>query len=270
MGQTVVGALGPGLALAGVLAIGGLVAARVGGRLPHLGVAAVGAAVAAGAGRAATLPVPVAVLVLAIGGAALGAIAFVVDDRIRRSTATLWPPTLLADAAVLGLALAVAALLRPALAVDLPLGPLGGVVSTLAGVVAFTIGVAGMFALVLRTWRADGVALWVVASAFMAVAVAVGAGGLAAPAGAIPTILGVVDTGGLAVRAAAVGVLMRVSPPVGLAGAVTLGVGELLLRTVPATGGLASLPALALLAAGVAWLPRLSARSQIHPTGGAP
>lgn len=251
MGQTLQAGVAPGLALAGLLAVTGIAAARFGRSLPHLGVGAVGAAVAAAAGRLTSAPPIVLAVALVAGGALLGLLAAAVDDRARRSVRPLWPPPLLADVAVLALAIGTGALLRPPLTVDLPVGPLGGFPPMTEAVVALVVGLAAAVVIAQRGVRERPAALtWAIVGAAGAVVGVLGSGALALRAQAIAPVFAVVDVVGLGVRAAAVGVVARYGPAWGVGAALLLGVGETLLAQAP-VAHLGLVPAAVLLAVGL-------------------
>jgi hypothetical protein len=252
MGQTLQAGVAPGLALAGLLAMAGIAAARFGRGVPHLGVGAVAVAVAAAAGRLTTVPTVVMAVVLIAGGAALGVVAAGVDERVRRPRRVLWPPPLLPDAAVLGLAVGVGAILRPPLTVDLPVGPLGGFPPVTEATIAGVVGLAGAV-IISRPGvrdRPDAVT-WAIVGAVGAVVAVLGSGALALRAQAIAPVFAVVDVAGLGLRAAAVGVVARYGTWWGIAAALVLGVGEALLINRVPTAHLALLPAVALLGAAL-------------------
>jgi hypothetical protein len=252
MGQTLQAGVAPGLALAGLLAVAGIAAARFGGSLPHVGIGAVGVAVAASAGRLATAPTAVLAVVLIAGGAALGLAACAVDERARRPARPLWPPPLLPDVAVLGLAVGAGAILRPALTVDLPAGPLGGFPPLTEGVVGLIVGLAGAAVIAHRGVRQRPAPLtWAVVGAVTAVVAVLGSGALALRAQAIAPVFAVVDIAGLGLRAAAVGVVARYGAVWGVAAAVLLGVGEALLTHSLTGAHVGLLPAVAVLGVGV-------------------
>ena len=248
MGQTLLAAMATGLALAGALAIAGVGAGRFGRGVPHIGLGGLGGAAAVVAGRLGDLPGPLLLLAVAGTGALLGCVACVLDRRAREVDAPVWPPALLPEAAVLGLALAVGGVLRPAAAIDLPLGPLGGLASTTGSVVAFIVGVgvAALASTQLLSRRA--MPAWALVVAGTAVAVTLGAGGIAIRGEVLIPAIGMPDIVGLALRAAAVGVFARRGLWPGLAAALVLGGGEALLRSQLSTGEAALLPVLAVLA----------------------
>ena len=258
MGQTLQAGVAPGLALAGLLAVTGIAAARFGRAVPHLGIGAVGVAVAAAAGRMTTFPTAGMGLVLLAGGAALGVAAAVVDERAARGTQPLWPPALLPDVAVLGLALGVGSFLRPPLTVDLPVGPLGGFPPMTEAVLALLVGLvaAGVIAHPAVRER-PGWLTWAIVGGVTAVIAVLGSGALSLRAQAIAPVFAVVDIVGLALRAAAVGVVARYGALWGVAAAVLLGVGEALLLQAP-VAHVALLPTVLLLAAGL-WVAARSA-----------
>lgn len=247
MGQTILAAVGSGLAVAGVLATGGALAARCGERLPHLGVTALGAGAAAVATRLVAVPVPLTVLAVAAAGAVAGSVGWAADRAVRRAGGRELP--LLPEVAVLGVAIAMLTLLRAPTAVELPLGPLGGLASTAAGVVAAVAGAAG--ALVFAT-RLGPAWVWTAGCALVAVVVAVGGGAVTVLGDRLMPAFGLPDVVGLALRAAAVGVVSRSGIGALLAAAFSLGLGEALLRSFALAGEVAVVPALVLLAAGLA------------------
>lgn len=253
MGQTLQAGVASGLALAGFLAIAGIAAARFGRDLPHLGVGAVGLAVASSAGRLTTVHAAVMALILVGGGTVLGVVAATVDERIRTTTRSLWPPPLLADAAVLALAVGVAAILRPPLTVDLAVGPLGGFPPLPEAVAALVVGLAGaavISSLGVR-YRAD-VLTWAIVAAVVAVVAVLGSGALALRTQALAPVFAVVDVAGLSVRAAAVGVVARQGAVWGVTAALVLGVGEGLLTNSGVWPHVGLVPALLVLGTGLA------------------
>ena len=264
MGQTLQAGVAPGLALAGLLAVTGIAAARCGRVLPHLGIGAVGVAVAAAAGRMTAAPTAVMALVLLVGGALLGVIAAAVDERAGRATQPLWPPALLPDVAVLALALGVGALLRPSLTVDLPVGPLGGFPPMTEAVVALAVGVVAAGVVAHPAVRERPAWLtWAIVGAVAAVIAVLGSGALSLRAQAIAPVFAMVDVVALGLRAAAVGVVARYGAVWGVGAALLLGVGEGLLLQAP-VAHVALLPTALLLAAGL-WV---SARSTAATPGG--
>ena len=251
MGQTLLAAVVSGLALAGAIAVAGMGAGRVSRSVPHIGIGGLGAAVAVLAGRFPSLPGPLTLLAVAAAGAAVGCVACVLDRRAREVDAAVWPPALLPEVAVLGLALAIAGLLRPATAIELPLGPLGGLASTTGAVVACVTGVVLAAGVVVRPVTRRAMPGWAVAVGGTAVVVTLGAGLVATRGDVMVPAFGIPDVVGLALRAAAVGVFARHGFGPGLAAAGVLGVGESLLRSQLSTGEAALLPALAIIAWGV-------------------
>ena len=251
MAQTLLAALTSGLALAGVLAVGGVAAARFGRGMPHLGVAAVGAGVAVLAGRLTTLPWPLTMLLVTVAGAAAGTAAYLVDRRSREVEAPVWPPVLLPDVAVLALGVAVATLARPSGAIELPLGPLGGLASTSGAVAAGVAGVVSAFVIAALPLRRRRMLVWSVAVGLTAATMALGAGSVAVRGEALVPAFGVPDIVGLSLRAAAVAVVGRRGAPAAVAAALVLGMGESLLRTQWSVGDAAVAPTLALLAYGL-------------------
>ena len=267
MGQTLQAGVAPGLALAGLLAVAGIAAGRFGRGVPHLGVGAVGVAVAAAAGRMTSLPTAAMAVVLLVGGAALGVAAAVVDERAARTTRPLWPPALLPDVAVLALALGIGALLRPALTVDLPVGPLGGYPPMTEAVVAVILGLTAAGAVAHPAVRERPVWLtWAIVGATTAVIAVLGSGALALRAQTIAPVFAVVDVVGLGLRAAAVGVVARYGAAWGVATALLLGVGEGLLLQAP-VAHLALLPASLLLAVGLWVAVRADRPATTSPAG---
>jgi hypothetical protein len=252
MGQTLQAGVAPGLALAGVLVIAGFLAARFGGVMPHLGVGAVGAAVAVGAGRMTSLADVVVVVVIAAGAAAVGAAAWFVDARVRETEGPLWPPALLPEIAVLGVAIAVAAFVRAPLAVDLPVGPLGGFPALPEGIIALGLGVVGVGALSLPALRdRSDMLIWAVGAAVVGVAAILGSGALALRAGSVAPVFGAADVVGIAIRAAAVGVVARYGVTWGVAAGVLLGLAEGLITTAAPSAQAGVIPALIVLGAGL-------------------
>lgn len=252
MEQTLQAGVAPGLALAGLLAVAGIAAARFGRTFPHVGIGAVGVAVAASAGRLTTAPPWVLVAALIAGGAVLGAVAAEVDARARSARRPLWPPPLLADVAVLALAIGVGALLRPPLTVDLPVGPLGGFPAMTEAVVALSIGLTGAAAIVRPAVIERSAHLtWAIVAAVTAAIAVLGSGALALRAQAIAPVFAVVDVAGLGLRAAAVGVVARYGALWGVGAALLIGVGEALLVNVLPVPNVGLLPAVLLLGLGL-------------------
>lgn len=252
MGQTLLAAVASGLALAGALAVAGVAAGRFSSGLPSLGLGGLGAAVAVLAGRVAGLPAAAGLLALAAAGAVVGATGFLLDRRARDVDAPAWPPALLPEVGVLGLALGLAALLRPVTAIELPLGPLGGLASTSGAVIACVAGLTLAFVIgALPSGDRRNLAGWAAAVAGTAVIVALGSGSLSVRGESLVPAFGIPDIVGLSLRAAAVGVLCRSRATYAVAAAVVLGVGESVLRAQFSTGEAALLPALAILAWGV-------------------
>lgn len=155
---------------------------------------------------------------------------------------------LLPEVGLLGLALFVVGVLRPATAMELPLGPLGGLASTTGAIVACVAGIALAAAVTAGPVARRTMPGWALAVAGTAVVVSIGAGFVAVRGDVVVPVLGVPDVVGLALRAAAVGVFARhgVGPVIGAA--LVLGVGETLLRSQFSTGEAALLPALGILA----------------------
>lgn len=249
MGQTLLAATASGLALAGVLAVAGAAAARFGRDMPHLGIGAVGAAAAVGVGRLNGWPIAASALVMILAAGLLGVAAWAVDRQVRASVGPVWPPPLLADVVVLGLAIGVAGLLRTATAIELPLGPMGGLATTPAAAVAGVIGVAFGVAVLLPAVVKRGEALgWALAAIGTAVAIAVGSGGLVLGGQVLMPAFGVPDILGLAIRAAAVGVLARRGVVWAVGAALAFGLFEAALRAWLSSGEAAIVPALLVLA----------------------
>lgn len=252
MGQTLQGATASGLALAGVLVIAGMAAARLGREFPHLGAGAVGAGAAVVAGRLIASHAVVRLAVVLLVAAAAGAAAWWVDRRIATSKSHWWPPTLLAEVGVVALAIGLASLLRLPTAVELPLGVLGGITGHLAAAIAAVVGLAAALAVGTRVLaNTPPVLPWVVCAAGTAVAVAVGSGML--PLAGVPALpaFGIPDVVGIAVRAVAVGVVARRGLWWGVAAAVVLGFGESALRATWSLGDVALLAYLAVIVAGL-------------------
>lgn len=268
MGQTLQAGVAPGLALAGLLAVSGIAAARFGRGIPHLGVGGVGVAVAAAAGRMTTVSTVVMALLLVAGGALLGMAAAFVDERAARATQPLWPPALLPDAAVMALALGVGALLRPPLTVDLPVGPLGGFPPMTEAVVALAVGLAAAGVIAHPAIRERPAWLtWAIVGAATAVTAVLGSGALALRAQAIAPVFAVVDVVGLGLRAAAVGVVARYGAVWGVAAALLLGVGEALLMQAP-VAHVSLLPTVLLLVVGLTVAARTDAATDGSATDG--
>ena len=262
MGQTLLAAMASGLALAGALAIAGTGAGRFGRTVPHIGIGGLGGAAAVLAGRLPDLPGPLVLVAVAGAGALLGCIACVVDQRSREVDAPVWPPALLPEVAVLGVALAVAGLLRPSAAIDLPLGPLGGLASTTGSVVACIAGLGIALVASARPMTRRAMPAWALIVAGTAVVVTLGAGGVAIRGEVLIPAVGIPDIVGLSLRAAAVGVVARRGLWAGLTAALVLGAGEAVLRSQLSTGEAALLPAVAILAWSV-WRARGPAPSPV-------
>jgi hypothetical protein len=255
--QTLQGALASGLALTGVLAVAGVAAARFGRTLPHLGFAALGAGAAVIAGRLATIPRVLTILALLAAAAAAGAVGWWIDRRAAATTTHVWPPALMGDVAVLVVGIGIAGLLRLPAAVELPLGVLGGVTSTVAAVVALVIGVGSAVALGLGLLDSlPEVVRWVVVTVVLAVAVAVGAGMLQVSGTPALPAFGIPDVAGIAVRAVAVGVVARRGVWWGIGAAAVLGLGEAALRSVWTAGDLVLVVYLVLIVMGLRSAPR--------------
>lgn len=252
MGQTLLAAVASGLALAGALAVAGVAAGRFSVGMPSIALGGLGGAVAVLAGRLTSLPTPAAVVVLVAAGAAAGAGGFLLDRRARDVDAPAWPPVLLADVAVLGLALGIAALLRPLAAIELPLGPLGGLASTSGAVIACITGLVLAFVIgALPVGDRRNIVGWAAAVAATAVVVGLGSGSLSVRGEALVPAFGVPDVIGLSLRAAAVGVVARRRATAAVAAALVLGVGESVLRAELSLGEAALFPAVGVLAWGV-------------------
>ena len=251
MGQSLLAAVTSGLALAGVLAVGGVAAGRLGTQMPHLGAAAVGAGVAVVAGRLTTLPWPLALALVALVGGAAGGCAGLVDRRARSVDAPVWPPPLLPDVAVLALGVAIATLARPAAAIELPLGPLGGLASSTGAIAAAVVGIGSALLVGAVPAHRRRLPVWVLAVALTAVTMAVGGGSLALRGEALVPAFGIPDVVGVAVRAVAVGVIARKGMAAAVAAALVLGVGESLLRSQWSLGDTAVVPALLVVAYGL-------------------
>lgn len=249
MGQTLLAAVASGLALAGALAVAGITAGRFAVAVPALGVGALGGAAAVLAGRLPALPAFAMITIVAGAGAVAGVAGFVLDRRVRAVDAPAWPPALLADIAVVGLALGLAAVLRPVTAIELPLGPLGGLASTSGAVIACLAGLGlafGVGALPIGDRRT--VLGWAAGVGATAVVVALGSGAIAVRGESLVPAFGIPDVLGIALRAAAVGVLARSRATAAVAAALVLGVGESVLRSELSAGEAALLPAVGVLA----------------------
>ena len=252
MGQTLLAAVASGLALAGVLAVAGTAAGRFSVGFPSIAVGGLGTAVAVLAARLTSLPTPAALVVLGAAGAGIGTAGFLLERRVRDVDAPAWPPVLLAEVAVLGLALGVAALLRPLAAIELPLGPLGGLASTSGAVIACISGVGLAFAVgALPSGDRRNLVGWAAGVAATAVVLAVGSGSLSVRGEALVPAFGVPDVIGVALRAAAVGVVGRDRASVAVVAALVLAVGESVLRAQWSMGEAAVLPALGVLGWGL-------------------
>jgi hypothetical protein len=248
MGQTLLAAVTSGLALAGVIAVGGMAAGRFSRGVPHIGIGGLGAAAAVVAARLPNLQGPPKLLVVAVAGALAGGLGFLVDRRAREIDAAVWPPPLLAELAVLGLALGLVGLLRPSSAIELPLGPLGGLTSTWGALAACAVGLVFALLTVAGPIGRRALAGWALAAAGAAIAVALGAGSVVVRGEVVVPAFGVPDVAGLALRAAAVGVVARRGVWPGIGAALALGIGESLLRTQFSTGEAALVPTVAVLA----------------------
>jgi hypothetical protein len=232
----------PGLALGGTLAAAAAWSrsART-GIIPHLGVGAVGAAGIAAAGRLTGAAWPATVLAVAVVGALAGWGARWLDRTVLARTTVLPPVT--ADLAVLAAGVVTVGLLRPATAIPLPLGLLGGQPGTAGGLVALAVGAGGAAALLHPASAALGpTARWSIFGGLVSVcaalaAGAVGGGGLGGLA--LPPVT---DPGGLALRTAAAALAGR-DPADAAAAGLGLGIAEAVLRSVDPMGGLALLPA---------------------------
>lgn len=266
MGDTLRAGIGSGVALTGVLAIAGMAAARYGKALPHLGIGAVGAAVAVAAGRLMALPAPLLLLIVGAAGAGIGAAAWALDDGVRRASAPLWPPLFLPDVAVMGLAMALAALLRPELAVELPLGPLGGFPTAAEAWFGLVLGV-GAVAVVGTPAVADRheAVTWAIVCGTVAVAAVLGSGLLSLRGQSLAPVFGLADVVGLGVRAAAVGVLGRRGAVWSVGTALVLGVGESLLRSAVPQANLALAPLVVVLLLGFVPHPRPAPKRAVAP-----
>ncbi len=253
MGETLAAAVVPGLALGGVLAVTAVVAATAGhGGAPHLGVGALPGVAALAAGRTLTISPVVATVAAVVVTAVVALAAQRLDVRVRTARSPLATPPWLADVAVLGLLVGVGSLLRPALAVDLPVGPLGGAPSTGAGATGAVLGLAGAFALRARRLRAlPASAWWALAGTVIAVAAVPAAGVLGGASQGLAAAFAVADPAGLALRAAAVAVVARRDPLAACGWGLGVGLAETLVRTVSPLSGAALLPAIAAAAAGL-------------------
>jgi hypothetical protein len=249
MGQTLLAAVASGLALAGALAVAGIGAGRFVRATPAFGLPALGAAGAVLAGRLGALPTAPALVLVTVTGAVAGVLGFALDRRVRTLDAPVWPPALLPEVAVLALGLGLAAVARPLTAIELPLGPLGGLASTSGAVVACGVGIVLAFGVgALPVGDRRRVLGWAASAAATAVVVAVGSGAVAVRGEALVPAFGIPDVAGLALRAAAVGVLARHRAAYAVAAALVLGVGESILRSQLSTGEAALIPTLAILA----------------------
>lgn len=249
--DTAVGAAAlEGAALGGVLALAGAWSRLIRGRaLPHLGVGALAGVLALGALRWAGAPVLIVLVGVALLGAVLATAAALLDARARVKA----PRSLLADVSVLAMLLVLGAVLRPAVAVPLPFGPLGGQPGALSAVGACLLGVGG--ALLLGSAAVAGLApwaRWAVAGAVLGVTVTLATGALSPTSLAFGGFVGLPDTAGLALRAVAVGLAARRGAPDAIAAGIVLGVGERVLAMLVPLGGAALLPAATALAIGLA------------------
>lgn len=253
MGEALQSALGPGAALTGVLLVAGVAAGSVGRRVPHLGFGALAPAAAVAATRAASFGRTGAIVIALVAGALAGGAGWALDRRARSRTRSL---PLLADAGVAGFALAVSVIFRPAVFVELPLGPLGGVATSGYGMAAAAAAAGGavvVWGLVQR--KAADLSVWIVATAVGAVAVLLGSGALSLLAAAATPVFTIADTIGLGLRAAAVGFAARRGIGWGVVAAAALGFGEMIARALP-LNDLALAPSVVLLAAGALLLRR--------------
>jgi hypothetical protein len=253
MGQTVLGAMVTGLALAGVLAIAGTAASLLGRRLPHLGAAAVGVGASAIAGRLALRPLPVVLGAVVVTAAVAGALAWLIEQRIAATaTSDGWPPPLLAEVTLLALGVAVMALVRNPTAVELPLGVLGGLTSGPAAVSAMAVGLVATVALFLvRAKTRPPLVTWIAASVAIATTAALGSGMLALGSQPAVPAFGVPDVTGIALRAVAVAVIGRLGWVWLIVAALVLGVGEAVLRNGWTAGEFAIVPSLLIIAVAV-------------------
>ena len=256
MGDSLQAALGPGVALAGVLFVLGSAAATAGGRVPHLGIGALAPAGAIAAQRFAAIG-PLGAVAVAVGAGALFAAAgYALDERARDDRAAATP--LLPDIAVLGLASALAVFTRPPIMVELPMGPLGGIPATGQGVAAGIVGLLGGLVLVSRAGYGPDLVLWIVAGLTGALAVLLGSGALTLLSSAATPVFTLADSVGLGVRAAAVGVAARSGVAWTAVAAVLVSLGESVARTQGIAAG-AWAPTVALLALGMVLLRRQAA-----------
>lgn len=256
MGDSLLAALGPGVALAGVLFVLGSAAATAGGRVPHLGIGALAPAAAVAATRFAAIGPIGAVAVAIAAGAIFGALGYALDERARDERAERTP--LLPDLAVLGLAAALVVFTRPPVMVELPLGPLGGIPTTGQGIAAGIVGLLGGLVLVWRTSHGPDVVLWIVAGLAGALAVLLGSGALTLLSSAATPVFTLADAVGLGIRAAAVGVAARYGVAWAAAAAAIAGLGEAAARTSGIAAGPWA-PTVLLLAVGMVMLRRRAA-----------
>jgi hypothetical protein len=256
MDGTLTTALVHGLALGGVLAVAGTWSrlARLEG-VPHLGVGGVAGVVAAVALRLAPMS-PWAALIagLVLGGvlgrAALGPPRRVAAGPFARQLVYL------PDVAVLAALIALSIALRPATAIALPFGPLGGQPGTVAALLAMVGGIAGAVVIASRHVAGRRAARWALAGCALALPTVLASGALSAGPLLLSGIVGVPDTAGLALRAAGVGLLARRGVWAAIAAAAVLGVGEMALTTLRPGTGMGWLPATLALVTGVALLER--------------
>jgi hypothetical protein len=258
--ETLLAALLPGVALGGVLAVAGAWSRLArGAELPHLGVGALAGALALVAARLAappTSPRPVTVLVVAVAGAGLAALLALLDRRVRAvagsGSGRPGGPPLVADVAVLAAVVGAVALVRPAIAVPLPFGPLGGQPGAPAAIAAALLGVGGAVLLgTAAVRRIRPVLRWAVAGALLGLVVVPAAGTLTPAALAFGGIIGLPDTAGLALRAAAVGLAARRDAADAVAAGFGLGLAESALAALIPLGGAALVPTVVALAVGL-------------------
>jgi hypothetical protein len=251
MDGTIGSALLHGLGLGGVLAVAGTWSrlARL-DAAPHLGVGASAGVIAVAALRLAAWPAWAVLPLCVLLGAMLGGAMSVVHGRASvRGRATGF--AFLPDLAVLAALLAIATLLRPATAIALPFGPLGGQPGVVAAVLAAVIGAGCAFALASRRLPGRRSTRWALAGAGIAIPTVLASGALSAGPLLLSGIVGSPDTVGLALRAAAVALAARRGVWAAVVAGLVLGAAELTLLTLRPGTGLGWLPAVVVLGAGV-------------------
>jgi hypothetical protein len=145
-----------------------------------------------------------------------------------------------------------AALARPALAVPLPFGPLGGWPGPVASVAAALLGVGGAYLLGAAGLLLRGrTARWALAGALLGLVTVLASGVGSGQGVGMGGIVGVPDTAGLALRAFAVGLAARRGVLDGVAAALGLGVLEPLLGVLVPVPGIGTAVVAVAVAAGL-------------------